>query len=195
MRRLAALAVVRGAALVLLFDGRPALAIMAAPTPAEVQEAIDLGHQSMTQEEFGDEWVIRPTGEEEIVVSTPFSRLAMAARQAAFKGEPLTDKQRQEQIDRGKGRIQFLVTMYGRGPDFARWYQAVLRVGDKEIKATFNQNERTPLKLDDGRFAARNVYVFPLENIPPRGAVTLVVRQAPELKEMFRAPIDLAKMR
>lgn len=195
MRRAARLAA--GVVLVLLAGGRPAPAIVATPSAAEIQEALDLGTQSMTQEEFGDEWSLHPNtgGDEEIVVTTPFSRLAMAARQAAFKGEPLTDKQRQDQIDRGKGRIQFLVTMYGRAADFARWYQAVLRVGDKEIKATFNQNERTPLKLDDGRFAARNIYVFPLEGVPPRGTVTLVVRQAPEMKEVFRAPVDLSRMR
>ena len=117
------------------------------------------------------------------------------ARQAALKGEPLGDKQRDEQVDRGKGRIQFLVTMYGKQVDFAKWYQATLRVGDKDIKASFNQNERTGLRLPDGRFAARNVYVFPLESVPPRGTVTLVVRQVPEQKEILRAAVDLGKMR
>jgi hypothetical protein len=135
-------------------------------------------------------------GGEEVAVSTPFSRLALAARQAAMKGEPLTEKKQQEQIDRGKGRIQLLVTMYGRERDFARWYQPAFVVGGQEIKATFVQNERTPLRLPDGRFAARNIYVFPLEGLPMGSAVTLVVRGAPpDNKEMLRAPLNLGKFR
>ena len=114
-----------------------------------------------------------------------------------MKGEALTEKQQKEQIDRGKGRIQLLVTMRG-GPSrsFARFYQPVMMVGDREVKASFVQNERTPLVQEDGRLAARNVYVFPLEGLPTNGAVTLVVRGAPpEQKEVLRAKIDLGKFR
>jgi hypothetical protein len=165
-------------------------------TPAGVDGAIDAGTASLTQEAFADEWQLRLPGGEEVVVSTPFSRLALAARQAAMKGEALTDRQRQEQVDRGKGRIQLLVTMYGRARDFARWYQPALLVGGREVKATFVQNERTPLRLEDGRYAARNVYVFPLEGLPAGGAVILLVRGAPpDHKEVLRAPLDLGKFR
>ena len=173
----------------------PAAAIVPALAPADVEEALETGRQAVVQEDFGDEWRIALPDGGEIVVSTPFSRLAQAARQAALKGEPLNDKQRQEHIDRGKGKIQLLVTMYGRTVDFARWYQPVLKVAGREVKPTFTQNERTALKLDDGRFAARNVYVFPLEGVPPRGTVTLVVRHTVEQKEVMRAPVDLSKMR
>jgi hypothetical protein len=164
--------------------------------PAGVQEAIDTGIASITQDDFPEEWQLRLPGGEEVAVSTPFSRLALAARQAAMKSESLTDKQRQEQIDRGKGRIQLLVTMYGRDRDFARWYQPALLVGGREVKALFAQNERTPLALPDGRYAARNVYVFPLEGLPASGAITIVVRAAPpEHKEVLRAPLDLGRFR
>ena len=139
-------------------------------TPAGMQEAIDAGTASLTDDEFVEEWQLRLPGGEEVLVSTPFSRLALAARQAAIKGEALSEKQRQEQFDRGLGRIQLLVTMYGRERDFARWYQPALVVSGREIKAAFAQNERTPLRLEDGRYAARNVYVFPLEGLPTRGA-------------------------
>src|SRR5262249_41474430 len=139
----------------------PSAAIVPALAPADVEEALETGRQAMVQEDFGDEWRIALPDGGEIVVSTPFSRLAPAARRAALKGDPLNDKQRQEQIDRGKGKLQLLVTMYGRTVDFARYYQPVLLVAGREVKATFTQNERTALKLDDGRFAARNIYVFP----------------------------------
>lgn len=184
-----------GLAALLLAWASQAAALLGGLSPAQIQEALDVGAKAVVQEDFGEEWRLRLPGGEEIAVSTPFSRLALAARRAAFRGEPLGDKQRQEQIDRGKGKLQLLVTMYGRQVDLARWYQAVLRVGDREVKATFTQNERTALRLEDGRFAARNIYVFPLEGLPARGVVTLVVRHSIDQKDVLRAPLDLSKMR
>lgn len=188
---------VRAAAgLVLLAWSGPATALLGDLSPTQVQEAIDAGTASLAQEDFADEWRLALPGGEEIVVTTPFSRLALAARQAAMKGEPLSARDRQEQIARGVGRIQLMVTMFGRTRDFARWYQPALRVGDREVKATFVQNERSPLPLPDGRYAARNVYVFPLEGLPATGTATLIVRGAPpEQKEILRAAIDLGAFR
>jgi hypothetical protein len=180
----------------LLGDAATVAALVGDLTAAGIDEAIGAGTASITQEDFAEEWQLRLPGGEEVVVSTPFSRLALAARQAAMKGEELTEKQRKEQIDRGKGRIQLLVTMYGRARDFARWYQPTLLVGGREVKATFVQNERTPMRLEDGRFAARNVYVFPIEELPSDAAVTLLVRSAPpDHKEILRAALDLGKFR
>jgi hypothetical protein len=175
----------------------PAPALVGDLTADGIRQAIDAGVASITQDEFPEEWQLRLPGGEDVVVNTPFSRLALAARLATMKGEPLTEKQQQEQIDRGKGRIQFLVTMHG-GPsrNFARFYQPVLIVNGREVKATFVQNERTPLIQEDGRLASRNVYVFPLEGLPTDGVVTLVVRGAPpEQKEVLRAKLDLGKFR
>jgi hypothetical protein len=185
------------AALLLWGVPRPAPALVGDLTEAGIREATDAGIASITQDEFAEEWQLRLPGGEDVVVSTPFSRLALAARQAAMKGESLTEKQQKEQIDRGKGRIQLLVTMHG-GPSrsFARFYQPVLMVNGREVKATFVQNERTPLAQEDGRLAARNVYVFPLEGLPTNGVVTLVVKGAPpEQKEVLRARLDFGKFR
>jgi hypothetical protein len=187
-----------GVGLALLVWGVPgrAPALVGDLTADGVQQAIDAGIAAITQDDFAEEWELRLPGGEAVVVSTPFSRLALAARQAALKSESLTDKQRQEQVDRGKGRIQLLVTMPGPSRDFARFYQPVLVVNGQEIKATFVQNERTPLPLGNRQYAARNVYVFPLEGLPKDGAVTLVVRDAPpDLKEVLRAKLDLGKFR
>jgi hypothetical protein len=175
----------------------PVAALVGDMNEQGVREAIEAGVASITQDDFAEEWQLRLPGGEEVVVSTPFSRLALAARHATMKGEPLTDKQQKEQIDRGKGRIQLLVTMHGGPPrSFARFYQPVLVVDGREVKASFVQNERTPLVQEDGRLAARNVYVFPLEGLPMNGAVTLVVRGAPpEQKEVLRAKIDFSKFR
>ena len=190
-------AVLSLAALLLWGSPRPAPALVGDLTEAGIREAIDAGVAAITQDEFAEEWQLRLPGGEDVVVSTPFSRLALAARQAAMKGESLTEKQQKEQIDRGKGRIQLLVTMHGGPPpNFARFYQPVLMVNGREVKASFVQNERTPLVQEDGRLAARNVYVFPLEGLPANGVVTLVVKGAPpELKEVLRARLDFGKFR
>jgi hypothetical protein len=172
-----------------------AAALIPVLSGAQIEEALEAGRQGVAQEDFGDEWRLPLPDGAEIVVATPFSRLAAAARQATFKGEPLTDKQRQEQIDRGKGKIQLLVTAFGSTVDFARWYVPVLLVGGREVKATFTQNERTALKLPDGRYAARNVYVFPVEGLPARGTVTLLVRQSVEQRDVLRTLLDLSKFR
>jgi hypothetical protein len=179
----------------LLLAPTPALALLPTLAPGDVEAALEAGQQGVAQEDFGEEWRVALPEGAEIVVTTPFARLAHAARQGAFKGEPLSDKQRQEQLERGKGKLQLLVTLVGTTPDFARWLQPLLRVGAQEVKATFTQNERSALRLENGRFAARNIYVFPLESVPPRGTVTLVVQHSIERRVVLRAPIDLAKMR
>jgi hypothetical protein len=178
-----------------LAGAAPAPAVIAELTPADVEQALEVGRRGVAREDFGEEWRVPLPDGAEIVVSTPFSRLAHAARHAEFKGEPLTDAQRDEQLERGRGKIQLLVTMLGRTVNFARWFQPVLRVNGGEVKATFIQNERTALRLDDGRYAARNVYVFPLEGLPLRGTVTLVIQHSIERKEVFRTQLDLSRMR
>ncbi len=179
---------------VLLAAG-PAQALILVLSPGDVEQALEVGRQGVAQEDFGDEWRLSLPDGSEVVVTTPFSRLATAARQATFKGEPLSDKQRQEQLDRGKGKLQLQVTMFGRTVDFARWYQPALGVDGREVKPTFTQNERTALKAEDGRYAARNIYVFPLEGLTARSTLTLIIRHSVEQREVLRASLDLSRMR
>lgn len=176
-------------------SARDAGAVLGELSAQDIQRAVDEGTRSIAREDFDQEWLVRLPGGEEILVTTPFSRVFHAARRAAFKDEPLAERQLQEQLGRGQGKLQLTVTVYGRQVDFARWYQPVLRVGGREVKATFAQNERTALRLEDGRFAARNIYVFPLEGLPLGGAVTLVVQHAVDRKEILRATLDLGKLR
>lgn len=173
----------------------PAAAFVPVLSDRDIAAALDAGEKAIAQENFDEEWRLPPGDCAEIEVTTPFYRVAAAARQAAFKNEPLADKDRQEAIERGKGRIQLKATMPGKAVDFARWYDPVLVAGRQEIKASFVQNERTALKQEDGRFAARNIYVFPVEGLPAQGTVTLVVRHRIDKKEVCRTSIDLSKMR
>jgi hypothetical protein len=173
----------------------PAAAFIPVLSDKDIQTALEVGEKAIAQEDFDQEWRLPLPEGAEIEVTTPFYRLAFAARKAAFKNEPLADKDRQEALDRGKGKIQLKVTMFGPAVAFARWYDAVLVAGRQEIKASFVQNERTALKEPDGRFAARNIYVFPVEGLPAQGTVTLAVRDRIAKKEVFRSPIDLSKLR
>lgn len=178
-----------------LMAAGPAQALIFVLSPGDVEQALEAGRQGVAQEDFGDEWRLPLPDGTEVVVTTPFSRLATAARQATFKGEPLSDKQRQEQLDRGKGKLQLQVTMFGRTVDFARWYQPALGVDGREVKPTFTQNERTALKVEDGRYAARNIYVFPLEGVTARSTLTLIIRHSVKQREILRARLDLSRMR
>jgi hypothetical protein len=173
----------------------PAAAFIPVLSDKDVATALDVGEKSIAQSDFDDEWRVALPDGFEIEVTTPFYRLASAARRASFKNEPLADKDREEAIERGKGKIQLKATMMGPSVDFARWYEAVLLAGRQEVKATFGQPERTALKLPDGRWAARNIFVFPVEGLPTNGTVTLVVRDRIGKKEVWRGSVDLSKMR
>ena len=159
----------------------------------QVEDALELGRTSVTQERFGEEWQITVKGES-VTVATPFSRLALAARHAAFKREALSTSDVQKLLDRGKGRIHFLAALRGGQAEFARFYEPLLLVKGKEVKPLFVQNERTAAPLEDGAFLARCLYVFPTDGLDPRGKATLLVRR-PNGPEVFRAIIDLAGMR
>jgi hypothetical protein len=174
----------------------PAAAFIPVLSDKDVETALDVGEKSIAQADFDDEWRVPLPDGFEIEVATPFYRVASAARRASFKNEPLADKDRDEAIERGKGKVQLKVTLVGPSVNFARWYtEAVLVAGRQEVKATFVQPEHTALKLPDNRWAARNIFVFPVEGLPAKGTVILVVRHRIEKKEVWRAPIDLSKMR
>jgi hypothetical protein len=173
----------------------PAAAFIPVLSDKDIETALDAGEKAIAQANFDEEWRVPLADGFEIEVTTAFYRLASAARRAAFKNEPLADKDRQEAIERGLGKIQLKATMVGPSVDFARWYDPMLLVGRQEIKPAFVQNERTALKAPDGRWVARNIYVFPVEGLPAKGTVTLVIRHRIEKKEVWRAPIDLSKMR
>jgi hypothetical protein len=176
-----------------LFLPSAAGAVFLTPTAKQVEEALELGRTSVSQERFGEEWEVA-VKDESVTVVTPFSRLALAARNAAFKRESLAAAEVRKILDRGKGRIHFLAALRGTQAEFARFYEGVLLVKGKEVKPVFVQNERTAAPLEEGGFLARCLYVFPTDGLDPRGEVTLVVR-LPKGGEVFRAAIDLGSMR
>ena len=173
--------------------GQPAAAASFSLGERERQDAIAAGRRSVVSEEFGGEWRARNAAGETLTVMTPFHRLALAARNAAFKGETLKPKDIQTAVKETDGKLMVWVTLKGPTADFARFYAPVLLDGKTEIKPSFIQNERTALR-EDGVYAARCLYVFPAATLGGKGRFTLVVRN-PDDKEVSTFTVDLSAMR
>jgi hypothetical protein len=147
---------------------------------------------------FDAEWrVSNPAGESAVVV-TPFFRIALAARHAAFKNEPLTPTERDKLLREQKDRLPLWVVLRGPTEDFARHYAPRLLVAsaqerEREIAPSFVQNERTALK-QDGAFVARCVYGFSTKELTGTSRAVLVVRDAGG-RQVSRFDLDLARMR
>jgi hypothetical protein len=167
---------------------------------ADVRGAVALGERSTTTTApFDDEWrVTNATGEVAFVL-TPFHRMALAARHAAFKSEPLSPAERDKIAREQRDRLTLWVVLSGPREDFARHYAPRFIVmgpggAEREIVPSFVQNERTALKQPGGTFLARCVYGFPVKEITGTSRGALVVRNA-DGKEVSRFPVDLSRMR
>jgi hypothetical protein len=166
----------------------------------ELRRAVALGERSATTDTaFDTEWrVTNATGEVAVVV-TPFHRIALAARHAAFKKEALTAPERDKILREQKDRLTVWVLLRGPREDFARHYAPRFIVtgpgaAEREILPSFVQNERTALKQDGGIFHARCVYGFPVKEITGASRGALVVRDA-DGQEVSRFAVDLSRMR
>jgi hypothetical protein len=174
--------------------GQSAAAASFALTERERDEAIRLGRRSIVTEAFEGEWTSRNGAGETAVAMTPFHRLALAARQAAFKKTQLKPRDIAGALKETAGKLTLWVTLRGGAPDFARFLEPTLLAGKTEVKPSFVQNERTALRAEDGRYAARCLYVFPAATLDPKGRVTLIVRD-PSEKEISKFTVDLGAMR
>jgi hypothetical protein len=158
------------------------------------RDAMRLGEQSVTSETLDGEWSVKNGAGERAVVMTPFHRLAIAARHAAFNGKPMKPGEPERVLRETRDRLVFWVTLRGRAEDFARYYVPRLVVGDREIKASFVQNERTAIREGDGLYVARCVYGFPTRDVTGGERVSLVVADQ-DGRDVTRFDIALASMR
>jgi hypothetical protein len=163
-------------------------------TAADQRAAIRAGERSVTTEAFDEEWRVTNGGGESASVLTPFHRLAVAARHAAFKNDPLKPSEVQRVLKENAGRLIVWVSLRGRAEDFARFYVPRLVAGEREIKPSFVQNERTAVRQDDGAYLARCVYGFPLQDLTGTARVALVVADS-DGRDVSRFTIDLGRMR
>ena len=171
-----------GAALLTLTDGQQA-------------EALRVGQRSVTMETgFEAEWRVDNPAGESLTVMTPFYRLALAARNAAFKNEAVKPQDQTKMLQDLRDRLMFWVQLHGTREDFARYYAPRLLVGDLEVEPVFVQNERTGLRQANGSFLARSVYAFPTREVKGTSKVVLLIRD-PQGHLVSRFALDLAKMR
>jgi hypothetical protein len=174
--------------------GGEAVAASFALSEADKRAAIQTGERSTVSEDFDSEWRVVNPGGDSAMVLTPFHRVAVAARHAAFKNEPLKPGEVERLLKDTAGRLVMWLNLRGTTEHFARYYVPRLLAGDREIKATFVQNERTAIRQDDGSYVARCVYGFPVQDLPPRARVALIVADA-DGRDVSRFTIDLASMR
>jgi hypothetical protein len=69
-----------------------------------------------------------------------------------------------------------------------------LIAGARHVEPTFTQNERTPVRAEDGKFLARCVYAFPTKALSGSSKVILVVRDS-DGHDVTSFTVDLASMR
>jgi hypothetical protein len=162
--------------------------------PQDRDEAVRVGRRSVIAEDWAGEWRVNGGAGQFVTVMTPFHRLALAARNSAFQDKELRPRDVESVLKDQQGKVVFWATLRGGRVDFARFYTPTLQARQREIKASFTQNERTALRGDDGQFTARCVYVFPAEGLDPRSTMTLLVRDGEE-KVVARFTVDLSTMR
>jgi len=172
----------------------PAAAASLTLAEREQRQAVLLGQRSITSETFGAEWRVSHESGESVEVMTPFHRLALAARNSAFKNEPLKPQDQEKVLVELKDRLMVWVYLYGSREEFARYFAPRLMVDDREIEPALVQNERTAQKQDNGRYLARCVYWFPTKDITGTSKAVLVVRDS-EGQPVSRFAIDLGRMR
>jgi hypothetical protein len=177
----------------LLVGSSSAGAVSFSLEPQQRTDALRVGARSITKDSFDTEWRVANPAGETLTVITPFHRLVLAARNAAFKNEPMKPSEPERLLREQQDRLVIWANLRGPREDFARFYIPRLLLGDREIEPTFVQNERTAARTQGG-YLARCVYGFPVKEISPRSRVTLVVRD-PDGRDVSRFTIDLASMR
>jgi len=174
---------------------RPLAAASLALSPGERGEAIQAGRKSVISDEFGGEWRVKGSAPgQSVTVVTPFHRLALAARNSAFRNEEMRPRDVDAALKEQGGGLALWVTLKGSGAEFARLYVPALTSGDRPIKASFVQNERTARREEDGSYTAQCLYVFPAEGLKANDKITLVVKDVEE-KPVATFTFDLSTMR
>lgn len=160
----------------------------------EKRQALAYGARSINHDQFDAEWRVTNAAGDTVTVLTPFHRLAIAARHAAFKQKALRASEPDRLLREQKDRLVFVAELRGPREDFARFVVPELELAGRRVKPAFVQNERTPARQEDGRYVARCVWTFPVKEFAERSRVALVVRDG-DGRETGRFTVDLGAMR
>ena len=161
---------------------------------ARRREAVRVGESSITNDTFDAEWRVTNDRGDAVSVLTPFHRLVVAGRHAAFSGKPLKPTEPDKVLKEMRDRLLLTTDLHGTSEDFARFYVPRLVVGDREIKPVFVQNERTAKRQHDGRYLARCIYGFPTRDLDGRSKAALIIADG-DGRDVSRFAIDLSRMR
>jgi hypothetical protein len=142
----------------------------------QIADAVALGESSVSREGVGDEWRQQNPAGHVLRVMTPFHRLAIAAREAAFRQDPLKPRDIRRVVKEQRDRLVLWLELRGAREDFAHFYTPRLTLGSREIEPTFSQNERTAARAADGGYVAHCVYSFATRHLTGASKVGLVVR-------------------
>ncbi|HHT9121208.1 MAG TPA: hypothetical protein ACFYD3_11790 [Candidatus Hypogeohydataceae bacterium YC41] len=178
----------------------PALAFWTDLTAEQIKQAIEYGrtHKEYDDEKFLKEWTVILQGSgESVVVYTKYNLLALAARGAAKDSRELRPEEIDAILSKAEGRLAFRASLYGSTADFAQSFHAVLLYDEHIIQPIYKEN---PLAEPYGWrpmappvFRALCSYEFPLKDINPNAAVTLLLIN-PRGGER-QVNFDLSKMR
>jgi hypothetical protein len=156
--------------------------------------AVRFGTASVQSDAFGEEWRVSNGHGEAVTVLPPFHLVDNAARHATFKNDPVKPADLDKLLRAQDKRLVFIVTLRGPREDFAQRYTPRLVAGDREIKPTFVQNERTAGRQEDGAYVAQCTYGFPTRDLSATTRASLVIGDGAG-RDIVTFVIDLASMR
>lgn len=160
-------------------------------------EAINYGVRNVNTDlrAFYKEWTSDLGAQGAAILNTEFITLAQAARDAVESGNEMDSFTIEDALARSQGKMVFSVTLYGKGADFTKDYEAVIKVGGKIIQASFwDQNDPAPSESQPSLYVQDLFYYFPIGDISPGSQIILSVGKY-QGKERLDFKFDLSKMR
>ena len=104
-----------------LVGATPGEAVSFALADRDREQAVRMGKKSIVEEQFGAEWRLKDASGQTLVVMTPFHRLALAARNSAFRSQELRPKDIQSTVkDIDYKNLNYVAV--GRLPDLRTTY-------------------------------------------------------------------------
>jgi len=174
----------------------PAAAIWVDLTPEQADRAQKIGGFNASTgnpQRFMEKWTVNlGEGKGAALLMTEFLSVAFAAQEAARNFAALQPWEVQDAIARGRGKLVFSVTTFGKTNDYASALRGWLLYKDRKIQNTHWQNgEPEPA---GSLFVTDSTFWFPMEDIDPEGTVTLLI-QGGDGGQEWRFPFDLSTMR
>ncbi|MHB8482623.1 MAG: hypothetical protein ACYDBV_07820 [Nitrospiria bacterium] len=144
---------------------------------------------------FFKEWTVDLGKNGTAILNSEFLTLAFAARDAALSGQEMDSYAIDDALAKAQGKLVFTVTVFGKGEDFAKDYEAVVQSGGKTLPATYwEEGEVTPSESQPGMVVQDLFYYFPIGEIPLEGTISLLVEN-PQKKERIQFTFDLKKIK